>query len=414
MEFFKRHYEKVILLGLLLFFILTMIHVLSIVGTTNEITAEDLRIPPMSANYEMNDPADDRFNIPKVMDQNRMNWSAAGARDQRYAEYTSDLVQTFPIAKCPFCNRIIPRYFFFDRDCPECGKHLLQPPAHRRFIRVITADDFDGDGISNVDEQKFGFNPYNPDDALYDADGDGFSNVYEIANNTNPLDPLSRPPLWMRLRFIGVETVELPLRFSALTVPEGKENDKASWTIQLATRNWGRRDSLHNKKLGEEIYNYEFPGEKRRYRIADVELIREKGETGMVDKSKLYLEEILAPNSKEKPDRLVMVMNEVTRSNDRRPIFEDVGEWDKENNRFMQFTSEKGARIRLGNSRCGRENYVVESIDAAKGTALLRTATVRRGVDATVDQLGNRMLVTADGMIPEEVRLIPVQAEPGK
>ena len=145
-----------------------------------------------------------------------------------------------------------------------------------------------------------------------------------------------------------------------------------------------------------------------------MELIREKGETGMVDKSKLYLEEILAPNSKEKPDRLVMVMNEVTRSNDRRPIFEDVGEWDKENNRFMQFTSEKGARIRLGNSRCGRENYVVESIDAAKGTALLRTATVRRGVDATVDQLGNRMLVTADGMIPEEVRLIPVQAEPGK
>ena len=78
---------------------------------------------------------------------------------------------------------------------------------------MITADDFDGDGISNVDEQKFGFNPYNPDDALYDADGDGFSNVYEIANNTNPLDPLSRPPLWMRLRFIGVETVELPLRF---------------------------------------------------------------------------------------------------------------------------------------------------------------------------------------------------------
>jgi Mg-chelatase subunit ChlD len=46
--------------------------------------------------------------------------------------------------------------------------------------------DSDGDGMPDVYEQYFGFNPSSADDATEDLDGDGLNNLYEYQANTDP------------------------------------------------------------------------------------------------------------------------------------------------------------------------------------------------------------------------------------
>ena len=48
------------------------------------------------------------------------------------------------------------------------------------------AADFDGDGISNGDEVRFGLDPWRSEDATQDPDGDGRTNAQEVADGTDP------------------------------------------------------------------------------------------------------------------------------------------------------------------------------------------------------------------------------------
>ena len=50
----------------------------------------------------------------------------------------------------------------------------------------LTPYDSDFDGMPDWYETKYGFNPYNPDDASQDADGDGLSNLHEFQLGTDP------------------------------------------------------------------------------------------------------------------------------------------------------------------------------------------------------------------------------------
>ena len=54
-------------------------------------------------------------------------------------------------------------------------------------VRTTTKEkDSDGDGISDKDEKKYGFNPLDASDATEDADGDGINNIDEINAGLNP------------------------------------------------------------------------------------------------------------------------------------------------------------------------------------------------------------------------------------
>jgi hypothetical protein len=48
-------------------------------------------------------------------------------------------------------------------------------------------DDTDNDGIPDDWEKRYGFNPYDPNDASNDQDDDGFTNKEEYQQGTNPL-----------------------------------------------------------------------------------------------------------------------------------------------------------------------------------------------------------------------------------
>ena len=66
-------------------------------------------------------------------------------------------------------------------DPSEVGGWLIIPPA-------TPCTDSDHDGMSDVWEEKYGFNPTDSSDSSKDADGDGYTNIEEFLNGTNPIN----------------------------------------------------------------------------------------------------------------------------------------------------------------------------------------------------------------------------------
>ena len=58
-------------------------------------------------------------------------------------------------------------------------------------VSLIVQADFDGDGIGDPWEARYGFNTNNVDDGALDSDGDGMNNHDEYVAGTNPTNELS-------------------------------------------------------------------------------------------------------------------------------------------------------------------------------------------------------------------------------
>jgi hypothetical protein len=65
------------------------------------------------------------------------------------------------------------------------------PGVPSNFAAIVTAADFDGDGIADPWETSMGMSTNNPADALQDFDGDGMRNFDEYVAGTNPNDAMS-------------------------------------------------------------------------------------------------------------------------------------------------------------------------------------------------------------------------------
>ncbi|HPA77056.1 MAG TPA: thrombospondin type 3 repeat-containing protein [Kiritimatiellia bacterium] len=129
----------------------------------------------------------------------------------------------FNAAKCPFCQ-------------------AAQPSRED-----IAGMDYDGDGMPDQFEKKFGLNPYDPGDAALDLDGDGFSNVEEFQNKTDPTDPEDHPSPAAKLRMVRMVVKPFFLRFQGVSeLATGK-----SFLLNLRSA-----DKSHFAKLGAVVEGY--------------------------------------------------------------------------------------------------------------------------------------------------------------
>ena len=419
MEFLKRHYEKLILLFLLVAFIISMIHVLRIIQQTREVTEESLQIPSRKADYEPKDPKAADFDVAARFQKTGLTWRPSVAREKGNEEHFSDLVIPFAMARCPHCSKIIPRSYFQGGPeankerkegqkeippgkCPLCDGELVQPPEKKGPIWKVTAEDADGDGMSDVDEGKYGFDKTNPHDGCMDKDGDGFSNVYEIKMGTNPTDPRSRPPLWYRLKLSALRRVELPITFRALNA--NNSDDKQKWDIQLNTKDDRGRERTQIEMLGSIITL-----DKKEYKIYDilrkqteVPGLTKDGTKLIKDESVIYLEQCDG-NGK---DKLEMQVGQKVYSSNPKAILIDTGMKDK------VYICDIREVFTMGSRAIGTTRYRLKSIDPKKMTAQLEDPTKFEG-DTTLDPAGTSMLVTKDGQIPEEMLVRHDVVEPG-
>lgn len=227
MDILKRHYEKLILLLLLLIFIGLMFHVLRIVQQTGEIQDHHLRIPTREPDYVTQDPNNEMFDVEKIFRETSLSWVNPGPRTKSDSGIYTDLAYVFKIVKCPFCGKLIPRQYMDDMlVCPLCsneaekGANFVKPPADV----VIPA-------IPDELRQQYGLSANDPDSDFYDIDGDGFSNVYEYIMQTDMGEVRNHPPLWHRLRVIEVGRIALPVKL--VSVNRMDSDDPKQWELRI-------------------------------------------------------------------------------------------------------------------------------------------------------------------------------------
>ena len=440
MDFLSKHYEKLILMGMLLFFIFAMIDVMSIASQTGEVKDSDLRIPTREPDYKPQDPAKPEFQVSAIREKGKLVWLKGASRENaKGAAFYSDYTDFPGLAVCMVgkkdendnkvegCGMLIPRSYFSGKPCPNCGRILKAPPDRPKMRRnVITADDSDGDGMPDTYEKSHNLDASNPYDALYDADGDGFSNIFEMEQNTDPTNARNHPPLWYRLQFDAVRRVPLPVSFRALN--DNKQTDPARWDLQINFKQKNARTGKVTERTAMARLNGTIQIEGRRYRIKKVERIlsdssggarkkeqpvvaggtvKETEEDKAQDLSKIYLEEDLNPSQRNKgltPDKLEMQIGKTAYSSDRRPIFVDVGM--PKGKRGEPVVVRQGERFRMGNYQTGMTDYILDSFDEKKMVARLRLARASGKQDPLNDEQGKPMIVTREGAIPEDSRVI--------
>ena len=438
MNFLKRYYDKVILLALFVLFIGLMLSVLSIVETTSRIKPEDLKLPDRKPDHNKEEPGDAKFKIAKLWNDKSMVWNS-GAKG---VETASDLIKAEKLAVCPYCtekngsSKVLIPFSSFGKKCPneDCGKELPAPVNIEEAV-IITANDTDGDGISNEDEKKYNLNPEDKYDATYDTDGDGFSNRYEIAQKTDPTKANEHPPLWHRLRVVGVSKVELPIKL--MVVNTNNNPDKTKWDIQYnlpRTRRGQTRIKSEFVALGDEIQVDE--NDKRMYKIIDVRHEENTApnagdakkaaksepakkaageaaeESSNVGKFVVTLEEVLEEGSNVKPDKLEMTTGEPVYSSDQRPIFQDTG---RPGSSYI--TRRIGTDVIInrldGQVQSGRftkrysEKYRVLKVDIKSQSATLGIVT---GIVEDNSKLQS-VVITREGKIPAADRVTEKKAE---
>ena len=428
MDFIKRHYEKLLLLLMLVLFIGIMIYVVQVAEQArsvkdSELTFRESDLKRNIVKVKTPEELSKDYNAGKIIADGKSNWKESTQRESfdkntpSVAGTYSDLVEAVRIASCPHCKKLIPRFYFKNNvKCPACAVPLADVPSRpKERRRFITESDFDGDGMPNSYETAKGLNPNDPTDQVADKDRDGYSNLFEFENGTDPTNPKDRAPLWYRLRYITMESVILPLKLRAISTQNYKEKDR--WILQFSfpviSRKTGKvimdgnvpRETSESHSIGDTIKI-----EDKIYKIADANFEqRQLGKDRVVDLSTVKLVQVLAQDATIKPDVLIVQVNKDLRSNDKRLVLEDVGtpitnDSGRGDNGRRKYIIKVGQTIRLGNRNTDVESYRLQRVDERSKLAYFERPDAAEG-DLTQDAQGKKIVVTRDSEIPEDVQV---------
>lgn len=356
MNFLKRHYEKLILAVMLVIFLVSLFYQVDIITGENKITAQDLKLPPMHADFENTNFSDSKFDN-KTIFLDKTAWVKTVPKDPSIKVHT-DLLNNFEASRCPHCKKIVPRYFFYNKPhkCPICSGDLPEPPPPDGVGPKLPENngkgDADGDGIPDNVENMWGTNP-NVADSESDKDGDGFANIYEYKHNTDGSKVRSHPPLCLRLYLQEIRRSPLDIKLKKITTYG--ESDKNKWDVQVNTKNGTKSRFL---VLGDTIKI----GPKD-YKLVDIvpKTIQERRRNVMV---KVDVSEIILKALKGN-DTITAVRNTDVYSS--KPQAALIDELDG-----REYVVEEGAKMTLGDNNTGRESYMVVKVDPTKERVTLQ------------------------------------------
>ncbi len=112
--------------------------------------------------------------------------------------------------RCVNCERPIP---YVAKECTFCQK--AQPEA-------VVVTDKDKDGMLDDWEEKYQFNPLDPDDAKADPDQDGFTNKEEFDFRTHPRKTEEHPPALAKVVVEKIQPISFRLIFKGTSRLSGK------------------------------------------------------------------------------------------------------------------------------------------------------------------------------------------------
>lgn len=356
MSFLRKHYEKIILAGFLLVFILALIYLIMVFSKSTETTEKDLTLIKRTADYqakfnevgeeEIKDPKKQQFACIRNLKEAK-GWVKSENRNPNGPFYT-DLTTPIEAARCPECEKIVPIFYFEKKmPCPLCGCSLKPPKT------PPPVGDKDKDGILDTYEMQNKLNPGNPSDKMEDKDNDGFPNFVEFKAEpqTKANDAKSHPPIITRLYLTKITRARLPIQLLNV-LSRGKE-DKSKWLIQVKVFE-KRRWRAKFPKLGDTIKL----GDKGIYKIIDVIYkTEEKFDRSLGVPKEVNVSEIIIQNTINKKDKPITVKI-------KRKVYENLVKIT-----LVDFFTNKRYVVRIGDSftvggsKTGMEKYVVLSVD---------------------------------------------------
>ena len=342
---------------MLIIFLFSLFYQVDIITGAGKITANDLKLPPMHADYE-----NVKFNKPEFNEKNIFisdtSWNPTVPKSPKIKVFT-DLLDNFPAARCPNpkCSKLIPLYDFLNKPhrCPICNFDLPTPkdPKRKKKKRETPVGDTDGDGIPDQIENQWGTDP-NKNDANIDSDGDGFTNIYEFNYDKDKMHggkASIHPPLWHRLFVRDIRRTLLDIRLKKITVTGA---DKDDWDVQVNTQG-GRKSKF--MIIGDTI-----KVNKKLYKLVDIKSIKKntkiKSVTVDIDVSEITLKSVSGD------DTIVAVRNEDVYSSKPQAIL--VDEFDGK-----EYVVDQGSILTIGSPRTGQEKYKVVKVDPGKDEVIL-------------------------------------------
>ena len=244
MNFFSTHYEKVILLSFLILFIILLLLQVNFV--------QDVQNQKIDAIMHKADPQTDQaavdYSAKDYQLDNVFNNIALWNKDlARMNKNTTDLLNCYELAVCPFCNDLIRADEFPTKDnpgkkvCSICKEELKVKQARSEKTVVVTdgQDPAKADKNNNSvpDEWELANKLYSSsaDDIDRDHDNDGFTTWEEFKLGTNPRNPKSRKPYIDCISFARLNVnVFADLQFYG--VYEYKGDDVKQWKLRMAHR----------------------------------------------------------------------------------------------------------------------------------------------------------------------------------
>ena len=183
-DWIRDHYEKAILMVVLLALFISCVLLVQQIQTDKETAGLNLsRISWKGSVVSLQDT----IPFEKVLEEARVAASSELTRNSRTT------ISELRVA-CVKCGRPIP---YEAVECPFCLG--VQPP----IVNIDTLDT-DKDGIPDKIELALGLNPQDSADAVGDLDNDGFSNLEEHSAGTEPKNPGSLPDPIVKLRVAGI------------------------------------------------------------------------------------------------------------------------------------------------------------------------------------------------------------------
>ncbi len=251
MDFFNKHYEKLVLAGCLLCLLIGIILVASSTQKTEATIQEDTlqaRNNVQGGNLVKAIDAT-TFEPEQVLKESRINLNVLGGEK---SGAKGSLVEPIKYIICANdkCKKMISLY---DDKCPFCGE--IEPELAKK---TGAEEDTDSDGIPDIYEKQYPsiLNYRYPNDAKMDHDNDGFLNIEEYKNGTGIDDPDDFPPIACLFRALKVERRNIPFKLVDLDTNH-HDDEPARWDIAVFCYHHKKRKmARQSTQIGQVIAGY--------------------------------------------------------------------------------------------------------------------------------------------------------------
>ena len=375
MGFLLKHYEKILLAVLLTVFIGLLAFQVVLWRQNEQIQVEKLKgfkdPPPNYQPVKFGDAKSPFRVLETLSERNRFN--KAQPRERNGVQIDSqilftDLMLPYPMALCPYCNRVIPANAFPSGDGEsKCPLQDCQKTLHAPFNVIQEKDlDTDGDGIPDKEEQRMGLNPNFAADASADADGDEYSNYEEYICKTDCNNPKSRPPYHEKLLVLPIKRRKLLFQLKKISFSDKTKKETAQ--IEMAIEKPGSvvREQTAFVKLGQKFPKVaEFGKSRNVQQYIVVDIIPKFVQSGNSEnnESKVIVQKVNPRSGKPEGDRItVEIGREVYEPRVRADLVLGA----------KSFEIYIGSTISHGDIKTGIDKYVVTAIDEKKNTVTLQ------------------------------------------